>query len=181
MKTQRRLAETLKDMMATTPIDSISVTTLSKKCGINRQTFYYHFHDVYDLLTLVFLNEKLEKLDKEINPHNLFVSLYNYYEKNTAFIDATLNSAGKDLFVEFVNNNCYTTFLKILNAHKDSKKVTIADRKAIARFYGYAYACTIVFFITNTKNKTLDKFLKDIKVTEDSFLEIALENCIKRK
>ena len=65
MKTQRRLAETLKDMMATTPIDNISVTTLSKKCGINRQTFYYHFHDVYDLLTLVFLNEKVEKLDKE--------------------------------------------------------------------------------------------------------------------
>ena len=86
MKTQRRLAETLKDMMATTPIDSISVTTLSKKCGINRQTFYYHFHDVYDLLTLVFLNEKVEKLDKEINPHNLFVSLYNYYEKNTGII-----------------------------------------------------------------------------------------------
>jgi 3-deoxy-manno-octulosonate cytidylyltransferase (CMP-KDO synthetase) len=64
MKTQRRLAEILKVMMSETPLDEISVSSLAAKAGINRKTFYYHFHDVYDLLTLVFLSEKVEKINK---------------------------------------------------------------------------------------------------------------------
>lgn len=181
MKTQRRLAEALKTMMAETPLEEISVTLLSKKCGINRQTFYYHFHDVYDLLTLVFLNEKLEKVEKEINPHNLFVSLYKYYEKNSKFIDATLNSAGKDLFVEFVYNNCYTTFLKILNSYKENKKITPNERKAIARFYGYAFANSIVFYFTNSKNKSLEKFIQEIQIVPENFLELAMDKFVTNK
>ncbi len=58
MKTEHRLAETLKSLMSEVPLDSISVTMLSERCHINRQTFYYHFHDIYDLLTLVFLDER---------------------------------------------------------------------------------------------------------------------------
>ena len=181
MKTQRRLAEALKTMMAVMPIDDISVTSLAKRCGINRQTFYYHFHDVYDLLTLVFLNEKIEKFEKDFTPHNLLVSIYKYYENNSAFIDATLNSAGKDLFVEFVYNNCFTTFLKILNAHKDSKKVSPNDKKSIARFFGYAFANSIVFYLSNTKTKSLDKFLKDISIVDDNFLDRSLEYYSIRK
>jgi AcrR family transcriptional regulator len=56
MKTEYRFAEALKEMMSEVSLDSISVTSLCKKCKVNRQTFYYHFHDIYDLLALVFLN-----------------------------------------------------------------------------------------------------------------------------
>lgn len=31
------------------PINHITVTDICKDCGINRQTFYYHFQDIYDL------------------------------------------------------------------------------------------------------------------------------------
>lgn len=181
MKTQRRLAETLKIMMADTPLEDISVTSLAKKCGINRQTFYYHFHDVYDLLTLVFLNEKLEKDHKDLNPLNLFKSIFKYYDKNSLFIDATLNSAGKDLFVEFIYNNCYTTFFKILSTHKDNKKLTINEKKSIARFYGYAFANSIVFYFSNSKNKTYEKFMSEVFVVHKNFLEKAIESCIENK
>ena len=59
MKTEHQFAEALKKMMANTPLDEISVTSLSKRIGVSRKTFYYHFHDVYDLLTLVFLDDKV--------------------------------------------------------------------------------------------------------------------------
>ena len=59
MKTEHQFAEVLKKMMESMPLDEISVTTLSKRCGVSRKTFYYHFRDVYDLLTLVFLDEKI--------------------------------------------------------------------------------------------------------------------------
>ena len=79
MKTEYRLAEALKNMMSEVPLDSISVTSLSKKCHVNRQTFYYHFHDIYDLLALVFLNEKIPHIDECRDSVEMVTAIYNYY------------------------------------------------------------------------------------------------------
>ena len=156
MKTEYRLAEALKNMMSEVPLDSISVTALAKKCKVNRQTFYYHFHDIYDLLTLVFLNEAIEGVEETKNVKELLGVIYKYYLKNKGFIDATLNSAGKDLFEQFCYNVCYQTFLKMVNGIQDSKKLHINDRKAISRFYALAYSHSIVYYLSTYKNKSLD-------------------------
>lgn len=156
MKTEHRLAEILKEMMADTPLDEISVTMLVKKCKVNRQTFYYHFHDIYDLLTLVFLDEHIPDIENANDIKKMIKSIFTYYQKNHGFIDAALNSAGKDLFEEFIYNATYKTILKIVNEQHDSKKLHANDRKAIARFYSQAYSHTIVYYLSTYKNKTLD-------------------------
>ncbi len=35
------------------PFDRITVKDIVERCGINRNTFYYHYQDVYDLLTKI--------------------------------------------------------------------------------------------------------------------------------
>ncbi|MBO6100073.1 MAG: TetR family transcriptional regulator, partial [Spirochaetaceae bacterium] len=52
--TKDALAAALKQMMNVKPIGKITVKDLVEICGVNRQTFYYHFDDVYDLLEWVF-------------------------------------------------------------------------------------------------------------------------------
>ena len=64
MTTEFILAESLKKMMAFQPLEQITVKALVEKCAITRPTFYYHFRDIYDLLAWIFLNEKIEGLDK---------------------------------------------------------------------------------------------------------------------
>ncbi len=154
MKTEYKLAETLKVMMSEVPLDSISVTTLTKKCKVNRQTFYYHFHDIYDLLTLVFLNEKIPNLVGCKNIDVMLSRIFDYYSNNKGFVDATINSAGKELFQEFIYNACYQTMMALINEVKDAKKLHINDRKNLARFYAFAYSNSIVYYLSNYKNKT---------------------------
>ncbi len=48
--TKRALANSLKSLMAKKPLDKITVTDIAKDCGVNRQTFYYHFKDIFDLI-----------------------------------------------------------------------------------------------------------------------------------
>lgn len=181
MKTQRRLAENLKVMMTDTPLEEISVANLAAKAGINRKTFYYHFHDVYDLLTLVFLNEKVDRISKANNPQEVFDLIYIYYTKNEKFIDATLRSAGRELFVEFVYNNCFTSFMRFIMVHPEGKKIPLNTRKMIARFYGYAFANTIVYFFSNTKIKTKVVFYRYLNVVDRDFLEKAILEHSKKK
>ena len=71
MKTEHALALGLKKMMSHQPIDSISVLELSNKCGVSRKTFYYHYHDIYDLLTQIFLEEKIQGASSAENFHAL--------------------------------------------------------------------------------------------------------------
>ena len=98
MKTERRLVLALKTMMGKYPLEEISVTKLTNNCHVNRQTFYYHFHDIYDLLNLLFLDEKIGGIEQVKNAREMLACIFNYYEDNSDFVDATIKSAAKDLF-----------------------------------------------------------------------------------
>ena len=52
-QTKRLLAQSLMDLMMTTPLEKISVNDIVDHAGVGRNTFYYHFEDKYDFGELV--------------------------------------------------------------------------------------------------------------------------------
>lgn len=44
------LAQSLKKLLSIRKLDKITVKDIVEDCGVNRQTFYYYFRDIYDLL-----------------------------------------------------------------------------------------------------------------------------------
>ena len=55
--TKKLFANTLKELLAEKPFDKIAVSELTKRCGVNRQTFYYHFETIIDLYKWVLQEE----------------------------------------------------------------------------------------------------------------------------
>ena len=49
-QTKRLLAQSLQEIMVTTPLEKISVNDIVDHAGVGRNTFYYHFEDKYDLV-----------------------------------------------------------------------------------------------------------------------------------
>ena len=43
--TKKALAVSIKELMKTIPLSKISIQEIADNCGLNRQTFYYHFRD----------------------------------------------------------------------------------------------------------------------------------------
>lgn len=171
MKTERRFAEILKTMMSEQPLDTISVSLLSKKCHVNRQTFYYHFHDIYDLLMVVFLNEKIPNINECKNLRSMLACIFDYYTSNRMFIDATLESAGKDLFSEFIFNNCYQCFMRLIQQYSEGKNVTATEKKSIVRFYAYGVSNSVINYFASHKNKNLRDLENLFLFLEDRFLK----------
>ena len=178
MKTEHRLAEALKEMMSQMSLDEISVTALVKKCHVNRQTFYYHFHDIYDLLTLVFLDEKIPNIEQAKSIKQMLSYMYDYYRSNKSFIDATINSACHDLFEEFIYNATYKTILRIIGDQKDSKKLTPNDRKLIARFYSQAYSRTAVYYLSTYKNTSFEGLCHSFAFEDEDVFAHAVNNMV---
>ena len=57
LKNQTKLlfAQKLEEMLQTIPMDKIRIIDLCKRCETIPQTFYYHFHDKYELVAWIFL------------------------------------------------------------------------------------------------------------------------------
>ena len=64
LKTKRALAESLKKLMRAKPFSKITVTEIVNDCGVNRKTFYYHFEDIYALLSWIFEEEAVNIIKK---------------------------------------------------------------------------------------------------------------------
>lgn len=56
-RAKQALAAALKDALRTTPLAKVTVSGLASTAGVNRQTFYLYFTDIYDLAAWVFTSE----------------------------------------------------------------------------------------------------------------------------
>ena len=50
---KQHIANTLQDMLHDTSLDQIKVSDLIEQSGVNRKTFYYHFHGMEDVLIYI--------------------------------------------------------------------------------------------------------------------------------
>lgn len=72
--TKIAIMDSLIDLLRKKPFTKITVKDIVTHCGINRNTFYYHFEDIYDLLHQTAIYE-IKKTDIE------HITLLNYQEK----------------------------------------------------------------------------------------------------
>ena len=98
-RTKELFASGLERMMETMPLSKVRVDELCTICGTGRQTFYYHFHDKYDLVAWIFERDyRLAQLTVGNDDFVLVVSdaLRRMWEKREfyrkAFADKSQNS-----------------------------------------------------------------------------------------
>ncbi len=53
--------------MKVKPLDKITIKEIVDECGLNRQTFYYHFPDIFGLLEWMFQQDAEKKMKKYNN------------------------------------------------------------------------------------------------------------------
>ena len=171
MTTEAKLKYALKEMMLSTPLEEINVTALCDKCECHRQTFYYHFQDVYDLLAAIFLNESIEGLDEAKTPREVLYSLLNYSKSNFVFLRASYNSAAHDLVDDFFYGKIMAKLFAILSANDDFTLSKDAYRslsrryaKMVADEFGFCFKDVTVTPVRfeRTMKKYIDASLRTV-------------------
>ena len=84
--TKKALAEALKNRLSKTTLKNITIKDLTDDCGLNRQTFYYHFRDIYDLMEWTLENDIRDYLSdiSDFSEDSLIIewkeSIYHLYQ-----------------------------------------------------------------------------------------------------
>ena len=149
------LAKALKKMMAFQSLETINVKTLTETCGVTRQTFYYHFHDIYDLLTWIYLHEDIDGLDKVRSWPDAVLKIGRYCSNNKTFVKQTYLSAGRDLLVEFLSNRLYGFHLKEIERRDKNNTIDTDTRKRLAQFYSAALNAVLLSWISEGMSEPL--------------------------
>lgn len=152
LTTKKAIAYTFKDLLKEKPFNKITVSDIAKKCDINRQTFYYHFQDIKDLVEWICLNEVdniLEKKDECEKWEDKFLLIFKIIEDEKLFVKNIYQSVS----VEVLRSNLYRLVYPIIYSEivekSKGKNLREEDKKFITDFYKYALVSIVLEWIAN--------------------------------
>ena len=145
MNTEKEIQNTLKKLLEKYSLDEIDVNTICRSLDIKRQTFYYHFKNIYDVIYSIYCYEKIgEQNEKDIN--SIVESIFKFlYFKDLDFNTLVAKSNACDVLKEFIASYTNLALLRIL----DRYNLRINDKKEIARFYSKAICEQCIYYFVN--------------------------------
>lgn len=140
--TKVALAESLKKLLHIKTLDKITIKDIVEDCGVNRQTFYYHFHDIYDLLGWFFIKEA-EKIVGNKRTYTTwqqgFLQAFKYVSNDKKLIINAYNSVGREYLENYLYSIVYELLKDIVEEKAEKINVSEEDKKFVADFYKYAF------------------------------------------
>lgn len=163
--TKNALATSLKKLMNSTPLDKITVKSIVSDCGVNRQTFYYHFQDVYDLLGFIYKTEVIANISdcKSYDTwESGFLKVFYYVKENKKLCMNTLNSLGRDHLETFLHNEVFKLLIDVVEEVAKGLDVSDLNKKFIANFYTFAFIGTLISWMKNDMKESPESIIHNI-------------------
>lgn len=98
-RTRQGLDAALRELLKQRPLEQLRVRELTERCGLRRQSFYYHFKDVYDLFAWSVQQEKallLRRQEDCLTWREAFLDLLDRAAESRAFYRAVLDQGGQE-------------------------------------------------------------------------------------
>ncbi|WP_455715600.1 dihydroxyacetone kinase transcriptional activator DhaS [Anaerosporobacter sp.] len=150
MITKQAIATGFKKLMNEKPFDKITILDITKTCGLNRQTFYYHFQDKYELLNWIFYNEVILVLTKDLSldtwPDNLY-NMLTVMKENGTFYRNAINHSFQEEFKNYLLNISEELFYNTIDHIKGDYPMPEDDQKFLSRFLSFGVVDSIVWWI----------------------------------
>lgn len=169
LNTKKALAESLKNAMRKKAFSKITVKDITADCGLNRNTFYYHFEDIYALLRWMLDHEAIQVVQKFdlLTEYDKAISfVLDYVEENEPIMHCTLDSIGrKELRLLFFKEFSEIVSTLLDEAQEQHKVSLSPDYEAfLTSFYTEAMVGMLTQWITKecpTTKEKLSTYLSD--------------------
>lgn len=181
-RTKGIIAESFKNILQKKSIDKIKIQEIADASGVNRQTFYYHFDDIYALLKWTTLNDvkNLREMYSDSDDYIAVVTdIYDYITDNKAAFLNILNSKAHEVFEDFILNIFTEGMKAVIENLEESNGVNEYYKDFIAQFYANAiYGITITWLKSNSVIRmSPDDLIKVIDIVATGNIKRSLLKC----
>ena len=146
-RTKEMLAESLMKLLARRTLDKITIQDIVDDCGYNRQTVYYHFHDIYDLIDWIFAAQTQELIEKCRACGSLDVgveAVIAYMRENRRLILNILRSVNGEKLLDNLYRSAQSIVLSALENHPGVQELSAEYRELVAEAFKYALAGLLI-------------------------------------
>lgn len=167
--TQKAIIESFMELLQKKSLDKITVKDIIEATEINRNTFYYHFQDIYDLLENAF-EEKAIKFRSEADPKNNFYEEYirtvNFLLDHSDAIIHIYNSKSRDVIKTYLESAASFFIGRFVEEAAKGSKLSENGKNYIIYFYTDAIIGVTLRWI---EGRMMDSKEVLIKTVSDSF------------
>lgn len=167
LNTKKMLAQSLKRAMEKKALSKVTVNELIKDCNLNRNTFYYHFSDIYDLLKWMLEQEAVEvvkKIDLLVDTEEAIRFVLNYVNENRHIINCAYDSMGHQEMKRFFYADFIGVMKQAINSGARQMQLSISEefKDFMAQFYAEALASMTISHIKNTQKSDDDVLIQNM-------------------
>lgn len=181
--TKLHMAENLQALMLEKPINKITIKELTSRCKINRQTFYYHFCDIYDLLEWL-LRNRLKSITTNIENFDSWqeagIYLLDYLCDNRPLVLSTLNSLSRNSVHNLIHDEIFKLASKFVHEIAGDIKLSDASFERIIHFLCITFTALLEDWLVSDSNQSSKEVIYDLDMivsgmTRNAILRYALK------
>lgn len=182
--TKKLMADSLKKLMLVKPLNKISIREIVEDCGVNRQTFYYHFQDIYGLLEWILEKEVLSILednDKFLTWQEAGIYLLKYLEKNSTIYLCALNSLGRSSIKNFLHSDVKNVATKYITNIASDVEATQEDFDHVVHYFTICFGSLLEDWLSNGSKQSPEELIEILDTIVAGTARTALERFAERR
>ena len=179
----------MKELMKRKSLEKITVSDIVQNCGLNRQTFYYHFQDKYDLVNWIYYSEVVSAVARNTGYSDwsdVILDVLNIMKRDRHFYTSALNVSGQNAFQDYFFSVTKDLLLEILSGIDDPKEsggsLEEGEKNFIADFYTYGLVGVVVQWGRSGMREPPEEIVDRLRcVVEDSRFAAAARRLRRKK
>ena len=182
--TKKKIADCVRQLMKRKEISKITIGDIMEATGMSRQSFYYHFKDIYDVLEDIFVEER-ESLRQQLSGEGSF---YESHKAASAIIlqhkSAVLHlakSRHQDILMNYLTNVVHDFVRPFVEYRARDARLSEQDIRYIVSFYSCAIIDYTRHWILDGMNEDGEELLLRLSDTFELTIDILIGQCQNRQ
>ncbi len=147
MRTKQALARALEKLLKTTPLSKVTVKAIAKEAQVDRQTFYYHFETLSDLVEFACLEQfscMKPNLSQCKTSHDLFSELMIHIDSQKDNLAALLSGVGRNAMRDVLFSDTHELLFNFVVATVEQNNIKISKKEIHATTFYCQHASAII-------------------------------------
>ena len=163
--TKRAIMLSLLKLLKQKSVDKVTVKDICDECQINRNTFYYYYKDIYDLLEDVVSTESKKIIEEDGNSKTFYDEWMRAFDVMMKYKNALLhiyNSRSRSVIEKYLMAVTPNFIRRFVTLNSENIEINEKNIIFICDFYKYAVTGCTIEWIRSGMPEEREEFVKKI-------------------
>ena len=180
--TKEIIAKTFTELLDEKPMSKITVKDIVERCGVNRNTFYYNYKDIYDVLNSIFtqaIEENLRDVAEGGSFYEEYIKAASLLVQYRDVVIHVYNSKNRDIVTDYLERVTAEIVRGYIARKSEGQNISDKDLEFISYFYSYAIIGSTYKWIESGMKADFKHFIGKIADSIDATLPVMISKAGK--